>query len=153
MNDTLSIKAVAERRAALIAEAERVLQELAKELQQRIPESMRQWAEEHSFIPCSFEGNTHWKLPEWLDFLVKYAAYSGEYPSGNSEKYRAEDLEVYGFSDFNDLKKKFAELAEAWNGLVRIRFDEDELPWRIEVFFYATELTPDWPSAMSNEEE
>ena len=147
-----SLKALAEQRAAMLAEAERVWRAYAKELEMRIPPSMQKWADEHGFIETVISDTTFWNLPDWLEHLVKNAAHSGEYPTGNSYKYREGELKGYGFANFDALKQGFTELAEAWKGAVRIRVDESERD-RVEVCFYAAELTPEWPVSTEDDKE
>ena len=147
----LSIKDTASYRDTLLAEADRVWRELATELAGRIPKNMRRWAVEKGLSPQMMGDQEYWALPEWLGHMVKYARSSHEYPSGCSDKYKKEELATYGFTSFADLKRKFAALETAWDGVVKIKIDEGELPYRLEVHFYAAELIPAFPELTDEE--
>ena len=146
-----SIKDTATRRDTLLAEANRIWRALATELAASIPKNMGKWAAEKGFVPLTAGGQEYWKLPEWLGWMVEHARSSPEYPSGCSDKYRKDELSNYGFKSFADLKRKFAALEAAWNGVVKIKIDEGELPYRVEVHCYAAELIPAFPEI--NDEE
>jgi hypothetical protein len=142
---TLSIKNAAGRCDALLTETNRLWRDLATGLASLIPKNMGKWAVEKGFFPQVVGGQEYWTLPDWLSWMVEHARSSREYPSGCSDKYKKTDLASYGFTSFADLKGKFAALEAAWDGVVKIKIDEEELPYRVAVHFYAAELIPAFP--------
>lgn len=118
-------------------EAKVIWEQLADRLMKLIPESLHPFASEKGWIKGeTYTVDGYWPLPEWLKFMVNNTKAGG----CNSDKYREDDLECYGFKSFDDLKTKFLELEQAWNGLIRIEVDDGE-GYRVAVYYYATEVT------------
>lgn len=119
-------------------QAKMVWEQLAERLMALIPDGLHTFANEKGWIKGeTYKLDGYWPLPEWLQFMVTNTRAGG----CNSDKYREDDLEIYGFESFDDLRAKFEELEAAWNGLIRIEVDDGE-GYRVEVCYYATEVTP-----------
>ncbi len=130
-----SIKDAFARKKKLEDEATQIWRDLATDLAGRIPEGLRAWAQENSFYPGQMIGDQeYWKLPEWLGWMVQHSEYGG----GCSNKYREDELEMYGFESFADLRRKFQELEKAWGGILKITYHEE--PGRTEVVWSAAEF-------------
>lgn len=127
------------RREQLRREADEVWDQLAKELEARIPPSMRKFALERGWVDTTVGGIRWWSFPEWLEHLVKNTSTG----SCNRDKHDPEDLPGYGFRSFRGLKRGFADLSKAWRGYVRIEIDESE-EGRVIVRYYASGFKSAW---------
>ncbi|MCX6715121.1 MAG: hypothetical protein NTX72_04880 [Candidatus Uhrbacteria bacterium] len=130
-----SLKSSIERKAALEAEAMKVWTDLAKELAFRIPESCRKFANENGWYKGELDG--FWTLPRYLEDMARNTKGGG----CNSDKFYENNLEPYGFKNFDDLEIKLKELEHAWAGLMRIDVRKGE-GYRVEVCYYAVEFEP-----------
>lgn len=129
----VSLKDSADRKAALEAEAKKVWMDLAEELALRIPESCRKLADDKGWYKGELDG--FWLLPKYLEDMV----HNTKGGSCNSDKFYVNDLQQYGFQNFDHLEIKFKELEQAWAGLVRIEVRKGE-GYRVQVCYYAVEF-------------
>lgn len=131
-----SIFSVFEQREELAQQAKTLWGAFADRLMKLIPENLHSFATEKGWIKNKmYELDHWWPLPEWLQSLVTNTKSGG----CTSDKYRENDLEIYGFESFDDLKKKFRELEQAWQGLVRIQVNDHA--YGVEVCYYATDVS------------
>jgi len=131
----LSLKEVADRKAALENEAKQIWFAFASRLAESIPESCRAFANEKGWYKSESDG--FWNLPEFLEQMIHITKFGG----GINDKYHKIDLETYGFGSFEDLEIKLKELEQAWANEVRIEICKND-GYRIEVRYYASEFEP-----------
>lgn len=150
--ENLSLKKAVEVRDALLAEAELGWCRYLKQLELLIPASMHAWAQKKEFVETIVLGERLWNLPRHIDSVVEAVPFTKDgYPGGVKEKYFEAEVEPYGFATLEDFKCGFLELAAVWDGIIRIRLVHEE--YKLEVWYYAAELTPEWPLDESNDEE
>jgi hypothetical protein len=131
----MSLKEVADRKAALENEAKQIWNAFASKLAEAIPESCQKFANEKGWHKSELNG--FWPLPQFLENMVNNTRLGG----CNSDKYYENDLETYGFASFDDLEIKLKDLEQAWTGVMRIEVRKGE-GYRVEVCYYAIEFEP-----------
>ncbi|MBI4435505.1 hypothetical protein HY630_02440 [Candidatus Uhrbacteria bacterium] len=138
MHTPLSLKAAYEERLRLEAQAKKVWEGLADQLVERIPSDLRKFADEHAWYKFQTGDVLYWKLPEFLESIIRDT--SKGFRTG--ERYSPGDLRTYGCTSFKDLKSKIRKLANAWRGVIRIRWHDNHREGRIEVQYFAEEYLP-----------
>lgn len=129
-----SIKTAYDKKVELEDEATRVWEDLARELEGRIPNSCRKYAECKSWFERSVL-NTSWKLPDWLLRLVEKTK-KGEV---TSEFVSSIDRAYYGFRNTKELVSGMQELEDAWGGLIRFEVRANGC---VNIYYTANEFVP-----------
>jgi len=135
MTTPLSILEAHDERVRLEQAAEETWRTLAKKLEALIPEDLRLMAEAFNWI----EGDEPWRLPLWLKKLVE------KNQEGFNEYVCIQPCHLadYGFTDFEDAKRKMNQLPGAWKNLVRMECADSGNPGNSMFFhFTAVEFEP-----------
>jgi len=117
----LSIKEAHDNKLEL-ERASRVLwEQLAYAMQERIPKSCHEFAQELGWIrPEDPQYHEMWLLPKKLEEWVRQME---KYGYGGYIRLRDDDLDDTGFRSLGDAQRKLRELARAWRGLIKIRLE------------------------------
>ncbi len=116
--------------------AERIWENMVRELMECIPEELQAFAEEKGWFPLEPDG--WWTLPEELSHMIENTRRGG--CNDFSVKFR--DLENYGFENLEQATELILLLNQAWAGIVEVKVEQTG-EHDIKVRLYAVDFIPE----------